>query len=265
MSNSGNILKWAGSKSSSANALMPLLNTGQKYIEPFCGSATFFFKGNHEYGYLNDSNASLIGFYRDVAEMPEKVWGIYIDLEVSEANYYVVRRKFNELDEGVEKSAFFMYLNHFCFNGIFRTNKKGEFNTPFGARKKIRKKTTLEELLGFSKKLKRATLSCKDFEEFLDDIVPQDSCIYMDPPYYTQDRRVFGEYGAVIFGPTDLVRLWGVCNRLKLDNRVVVSYRDCSEFKELFAENLTDEIRVQRNVGGFAGRRKIDSELVAVF
>lgn len=244
---------------------MCFLDTERIYIEPFCGSATFFFKGDFECSHLNDSNASLIGFYRAVAEQPEAVWKIYDELEVSEENYYIIRAKFNRLEEGVEKAAFFMYLNHFCFNGIYRTNKMGQFNTPFGAKKKIRKKTTLKELLAFSDQLQRTSLSCLDFEDFLNDLAPKDTCIYMDPPYFTGDNRVFGEYGAMVFGSSDLDRLWKVCDRLGAENKIVVSYRDCTEFRELFAANLAAEIQVRRNVGGFAGRRKIDGELVAVF
>lgn len=244
---------------------MPFLDSERTYVEPFCGSATFFFSGRFASSHLNDSNASLMGFYREVARSPEEVWQIYNDIEVSEARYYSVRERFNAIDEGVEKAALFLYLNHYCFNGIYRTNKNGKFNTPFGAKKKIRKKTSLSELQAFSEQLENATLSCMDFEDFLDQISPVNACVYMDPPYFTGDNRVFGEYGAKTFGSDDLTRLWETCNKLKKDNKIVVSYRDCTEFRELFAENLTAEIQVRRNVGGFAGRRKTDGELVAVF
>lgn len=265
MSKAANILKWAGSKSQSAHILMPFLDSDRTYIEPFCGSATFFFAGSFAFSHLNDSNASLMGFYRGVASSPEEVWNIYDAIEVSESRYYSVRESFNALDEGVEKAAFFLYLNHFCFNGIYRTNKKGKFNTPFGAKKKIRRKTTLNELRAFSEQLSNATLSCLDFEDFLDQLSPINACIYMDPPYFTGDNRVFGEYGAKTFGSDDLIRLLGICNKLRFRNKIVVSYRDCTEFRELFAENVSAEIQVRRNVGGFAGRRKTDGELVAVF
>ncbi len=244
---------------------MPFLDEGRTYIEPFCGSATFFFRGSFQISHLNDSNASLIGFYRAVSEEPDKVWETYQKIDISEETYYAVRNEFNELDEGFRKASLFLYLNHFCFNGIYRTNKQGKFNTPFGAKKKVRRKTTLGELCDFSKRLKKATLSCLDFEAFLDDLSPDNACIYMDPPYFTGDNRVFGEYGAKVFGSSDLIRLWKACNRLKNNNKVVVSYRDCSEFRALFSDNLVGEILVRRNVGGFAGRRKTDGELVAIF
>lgn len=244
---------------------MPFLDVDRPYIEPFCGSATFFFSGKFASSHLNDSNASLIGFYGEVANFPEEVWKIYSSIEVTEVKYYSVRTRFNELEAGIEKAAYFLYLNHYCFNGIFRTNKDGKFNTPFGAKKKIRRKTSLSELKEFSEKLQNATLWCMDFEDFLKQLSPVNACIYMDPPYFTGDNRVFGEYGSKVFGSNDLDRLLRICKDLKKDNKLVVSYRDCTEFRELFGEHLAAEILVRRNVGGFAGRRKIDGELVAVF
>jgi len=199
-----------------------------------------------------------------VRDAPHHVWEHYDALEVSEQNYYVVRTRFNQMAKSYLKSALFLYLNHYCFNGIYRTNKAGLFNTPYGAKQKIKKKFSIEDFMHFSSSLKNTELHSSDFETFLDAVAPSDSCIYMDPPYFTVEGRVFNEYGAKAFLADDLARLHKVATRLADKNIVVISYKDCSEFRDLFEAHLAAPITVTRNVGGFAGRRKSETELIAV-
>ena len=117
----------------------------------------------------------------------------------------------------------------------------------------------------FSSILKNVKFSSSDFEVFLRTLKPIGTSIYMDPPYFTNDARVFGEYGSKPFNQNDLERLFKLsCDLSEKDNRVTISYRNCTEFIELFGEFIVSEIDVQRNVGGFAGRRKTDGELLAV-
>jgi len=261
----GSLIKWAGSKARSANQIIPHLNFDCQYIEPFCGSATFFFRMQPADSHLNDTNPALISFYEEVAADPLLVWTYYSSIDVDEGTYYLKRREFNELEGGATKAALFLYLNHYGFNGLFRTNLKGELNTPFGARDKVKKKMSLDEISEFSAILKTTKFSCADFENFLEELSPEGACIYMDPPYFTNDDRVFGEYGANTFKGRDLKRLLEVAERLAVaSNTIAISYTDCTEFRELFGKYIVSEINVQRNVGGFAGRRKIDKELVAV-
>lgn len=261
----GSLIRWAGSKAKSASQIMPLLSFDRGYIEPFCGSATFFFQKSPQVSFLNDNNPALISFYEEVARNPNEVWQAYFELPVDETTYYLKRTEFNQLDQGTRKASLFLYLNHYGFNGIFRTNKKGDLNTPFGARKKVRRKMSLPEVVHYSRYLRQTRLYCADFEIFLKRLSPKSACIYMDPPYFTDDTRVFGEYGAETFRATDLERLHRISAELAAtDNRVVVSYKDCTEFRDLFGTSIQSKITVQRNVGGFAGRRKMDQELIAI-
>lgn len=262
-----NLIKWAGSKTSIANKIVPFLDFERTYIEPFCGSAAFFFMNDVQNAYLNDNNPNLISFYKHTSSKPKQVWEIYNSLKVSEENYYKIRATYNELDFSLKKSAYFLYLNHYCFNGLYRTNRSGEFNTPFGAKsfEKTKHKIDYDAYLQYSRRLRLTELHSLDFEAFLKQIKPTDACIYMDPPYFTNDKRVFSEYGAKPFGLDDLHRLHDVAIKLaKNNNKVVISYRDCSEFRDLFSEHIEKKIMVQRNVGGFAGRRKRDKEIIAI-
>jgi DNA adenine methylase len=258
------ILRWAGSKSQSEAALLPYLDFDRPYIEPFCGSATFFFSNRPKKAILNDSNHHLINFYKDVAADASGVWSMYSQIPETEESYYVVRSDFNSMDSSIQKSAYFLFLNHFCFNGIYRTNQAGKFNTPFGRHGHNKTKMKLEVLLSYAEIAKAATFKCADFEEFLLNESPQGACIFIDPPYFTDDSRVFGEYGQAVFSKSDLKRLRSVVDLLAEENQIVLTYKDCSEFKDLFNEMIIGTVNVTRNVGGFSGRRKREAEIIAV-
>lgn len=264
MNSKSKLLKWAGSKSQISDRLSPFLNFDVPYIEPFCGSAVFFFENAPAVSHLNDLNSDLISFFCQTKAAPDDVWFHYDQIPVDEASYYSARSRYNVMEQGPEKAGHFVYLNHFCFNGLYRTNKSGKFNTPYGAKLKIKKKLNRLEFRKFSRVLQSAQLHSLDFEDFLLMLEPSGSCIYMDPPYFTNDERVFGEYGASTFKARDLERLYSVSKYLSKDNRLVISYKDCTEFAEIFSDYIVGDIPVTRNVGGFAGRRKTENELLAV-
>lgn len=264
MTQPSKLLKWAGSKSQISDKITPFLSFDAPYIEPFCGSAVFFFENTPSVCHLNDTNSELISFFRYVKSRPNQVWGYYNDLPVTENTYYAARAEYNEMKPSIKKAGYFVYLNHFCFNGLYRTNLRGDFNTPYGAKTKAKIKLDIEAFRKFSKILKTANLYSQDFEEFLVGLKPSGACIYMDPPYFTNDERVFGEYGASTFKGCDLERLYHLSVELSKKNRVVVSYKKCSEFSDRFSNYIVNDLTVTRNVGGFAGRRKTEKELLAV-
>lgn len=257
-------LRWAGSKANVAQQITGLLDFSRPYVEPFCGAAAFFFEKRPKKAILNDLNHQLICCYEDLCKYPVRLWEIYNAIEINQQSYYNVREKYNDISPSVERSAFFLYLNHYCFNGIYRTNLKGRFNTPYGAHHKAKTKLTLDEVIQFSNILQTCEFYNLDFEHFLSEINPKGTCIYMDPPYFTREARVFSEYDKQIFGSKDLVRLRDVTDKLSKNNIVAVSYRDCGEFRELFGHMHISEITVTRNVGGFSGRRKREVELLAL-
>ncbi len=258
------ILKWAGSKANIFHQLEKHLDFDKPYVEPFCGSSAFFFAGKPRVAHLNDANDKLINFYLQLQQAPEPLWALYYSYPVSQDDYYYYRAKFNQERDEISLAALFLYLNHYSFNGIYRTNSSGAFNTPYGANKKIKQKLTLEQILNASTAVQAATFSCDDFQSFIEELGPVGHTIYMDPPYHTQETRVFKEYGASVFSEFDLRRLKKICVSLSYHNKVVVSYKRCTDFADMFGEHIIGEISVTRNVGGFTGRRKADLEYVAV-
>ncbi|CAN0568280.1 unnamed protein product [Ectocarpus sp. 12 AP-2014] len=260
----GKLLRWAGSKSQSESFIAPYLDFEKLYIEPFCGSASFFFSQRPTSALLNDNNRNLIDFYKQLRASPQALWTIYDNLSPEKESYYRIRSEFNKQQSSIKKAAYFLYLNHYCFNGIYRTNRKGDFNTPFGQHSESKSKLDWDRFNFFASISQKATFNCLDFEDFLDQSNPVDSCIYIDPPYFTNDSRVFNEYGSALFCKNDLKRLKSVVEKLSKENLIVLTYKDCTEFRDLFGDLIVDKIVVTRNVGGFSGRRKRDSELVAV-
>ncbi|WP_420719797.1 Dam family site-specific DNA-(adenine-N6)-methyltransferase [Thalassovita sp.] len=127
------LLRWAGSKRGS---LPPLINKWRnsqktKYIEPFCGSAALFFALAPKSAVLSDQNAWLIRTYQTIRNFPQQVSALSNSFKRDKPTYLTLRAEDHRSMDDVRSAAIFVYLNRNCFNGIFRTNKAGNFNVPF--------------------------------------------------------------------------------------------------------------------------------------
>lgn len=157
-------LRWAGSK----QKLLPILkkywlDNSKRYIEPFMGSSQFFFSLDTQSAILSDINNDLVQTYLQVQKNPYPVYEILKKLKVNEREYYKIR-SLNPSELGInQRAARFIYLNQLCFNGIYRTNLKGEFNVPFSGENPL-KNFSLDLLVDVSKKLKVASIRCGDFQ-----------------------------------------------------------------------------------------------------
>jgi DNA adenine methylase len=152
----------------------------------------------------------------------------------------------------------FLYLNRNCFNGIYRTNMKGEFNVPMGTR--AGEYFSKEDLLNCSDALQRTVLVIGDFEKTLKRVRAGDF-VYLDPPYAVNSRRIFREYGRKTFGVTDIARL-SKCLRtiVKRGADFLVSYADCAEARALTLEWHSIRLPTRRHVAGFSGHRRVAYE-----
>jgi DNA adenine methylase len=255
-------LRWAGSKRKSLPQLMPYWNAGySRYVEPFAGSACLFFGILPESAYLSDINLELINTYRMIRLDPSLVVEAIKRLLTGREAYYRIRAlRLSKLTE-VERAARLIYLNQYCFNGLYRTNKSGHFNVPFGNRKGTIFKD-FSAIYSASSVLRGCRLECADFEETLDNARKGDF-VYLDPPYFTTEKRVFGEYDLRQFTSTDLGRL--TKSLIRLDKHKVaflMSYDASDEAEFLFSKWRTRRIPVQRNIAGFVGSRKVEHELL---
>lgn len=200
-------LKWAGGKTRIAQTLAVLTPPEgyQSYIEPFCGSAAVFFALRPEKAVLADANEELIVCLRGVRSDPETIMGLLDDMPNDRRYFDRVRRQDVRGLTEPQRAARFIYLNKTAFRGLWRVNRKGEFNAPYGDYD--RPYYNRETLLAASDALRSAELRCDDFTDVLADARPGD-WVYLDPPY-VPDRKWgdFTRYTPGQFGPQDQRRL----------------------------------------------------------
>ena len=166
-----------------------------------------------------------------------------------------------DLENPVDRAARFVYLNRLCFNGLYRTNRRGDFNVPYGA-KGAGPMPDSAVLEAVSRCLREVNLVAKDFSEVLE-MVGQGDLVYMDPPYRVATRRIFREYQAGEFSSVDLGRLRSWLETLdKSGIDFIVSYADSKEGRCLSEGLYTKRVRVRRNIAGFAKHRRIAYELL---
>ncbi len=255
-------LRWAGSK----RQLLPILERYwcdgyDRYLEPFAGSACLYFRLRPRKALLGDANAELIQTYRAIKKEAAVVAEHLLRLKKGREEYLRLRSLDPERLTPSERAARFIYLNRFCFNGLYRTNAAGQFNVPYGGDKagNLPSPGTLSEC---SRLLRTARLVQGDFEGVLKLAEPGDF-VYMDPPFSVANRRVFAEYNPTVFGPSDLARLRFWMESLAERNiAFLVSYADCAEAEALRKDFEAEKVTVKRNIAGFAARRGESGEVL---
>jgi DNA adenine methylase len=254
-------LRWAGSK----RKLLPTLQRlappkFQRYVEPFCGSLCLYVALKPPAALVGDINDELVNFYRMIAWRPMAIASVAHQLANDEATYYELRACDPRTLGAQERAVRFLYLNRFCFNGVYRTNRKGAFNVARG--KHMGSIPPVQELVGFGRLMRRATVHRCDFEELVD-AAKRNDFIYLDPPYAGRGVRDRGEYGMGAFKEGDLDRLADALHRASERGvKVLLSYADLPEIRRRFRSWNVTTLDVTRNVAGFARARDSVSELI---
>lgn len=255
-------LRWAGSK----KQLIPIIytywrNHHKRYFEAFAGSASLFFHIQPKTAILSDINSELIKTYKQIKKNETKVLEKLRKLKIRKQDYYRIRElKPQQLDPAM-RAARFIYLNRFCFNGLYRTNRKGEFNVPYGG-EKSGSIPAEETFYKCHVALQNACLKTGDFEKVLD-MTEHGDFVYLDPPYSNKKIRIFHEYDPSNFNWKDLyrLRLW----QEEMTARGVeflISYADCEEARILKDGYKIQKVEVKRNIAGFAKHRRVVTELL---
>jgi DNA adenine methylase len=291
-------LKWAGGKTQllgEFNKRLPKeLKTGEitKYAEPFIGGGAVFFSLNQKFSFeqctICDANNELILTYRvikkSVKQLIDKLEILESDyLAKDEKNrellYYEVRDVFNRrLPEmnfqkygpgWVERAAWIIFLNRTCFNGLFRVNRKGEFNVPFGKYKnpEILNENNLNDVATL---LKTTRLVLGDFTE-CKKFVDEASFVYFDPPYRPLNQTSsFTSYSKEGFSDTDQVRLGEFFKELdKKGAKIMLSNSDPQNenpadtfFDDLFSGYRIERVPARRMINSNGARRGEMNELI---
>lgn len=227
-------VRWAGGKRWLAVASRELMppNWSGHYYESFLGGGSFFFALSPKKATVSDVNDELVATYKAVRNDPDKVIELLKTYPYEKDFYYSLRAE--TPTEDTEIAARFIYLNHTCWNGLYRVNSKGKFNTPFGRHKNP---TICDE-----KRLKRASQALNNinvegghFSEFLSDAVSGDWA-YIDPPYITGHlNNGFLAYNQSLFSWNDQLELAVCVNKLSRNGvYILVSNADYPAVTDLY-------------------------------
>ena len=257
-------LSWPGGKKWFVRNYEHLLpNEFNTYIEPFLGSGSVFFHLNPEMSILGDLNEELVNVYKSIRGN----WrSVYKELRIHDKKhspeyYYEIRKK--KYRSNFKKAARIIYLNRTCFNGIYRVNKKGEFNVPIGSKNKvILEHDNFEKISDY---LYNTQLYNNDFEILVNNAV-RDDFIFIDPPYTVRhNNNGFISYNEKLFSLEDQERLAASVIRAK-DRGVKILLTNANHelIRGLYSDEDFTQIQVSRysSISGLAKSRKQYSELI---
>lgn len=284
-------LKWAGGKTQLINDIekaLPkdLYKNKFTYVEPFVGSGAVLFWmlnnfPNLQKAVINDINQDLINTYKTIATRPKELISILQILqnefhglegqdEPKKEYYYSKRELYNtKKEEQSGQAALFIFLNRTCFNGLYRVNRKNEYNVPMGSYKR----PTIcdkENILAVSQALQKVEILCGDYQETLH-YASNNSLFYFDPPYKPlSETSSFNSYAKDEFNDAEQIRLRDFCHKLDaLNHTWILNNSDVKGkvendnfFDDLYSDYNIQRVNARRNINSNAEKRGQLKELL---
>lgn len=207
------IIRWAGGKTWLVKYLSAKLDIDQfvSYHEPFVGGAAVLLHFKPGTAWISDSNRYLIETYKSLRKDPERIISVLQEWGLTQQDYYNIRNLLPN-DSSVA-AARFLYLNHTSYNGLYRENRDGQYNVPWGHRENV--DFDFENLIKVAKYLETIHIRHNDFLRSLDH-VQEGSLVFLDPPYtITHNKNGFVAYNQKIFSMTDQYRLSAMIDKIK--------------------------------------------------
>lgn len=271
-------LKWAGGKGQLLKEIeqyYPFVKDTSitKYVEPFVGGGAVLFdilnKFELQEVYISDINAELINTYTIIRDDIDALLDVLrrfesdylaLDNDGCKEAYLAKRARFNELkskeENGVELAALMIFLNKTCFNGLYRVNRKGEYNVPMGAYKNplICNEHNLKAV---SKKLQNVKIVCGDYKES-GDFIDDKTFVYFDPPYRPLTPTAnFTSYTEGMFDDKNQLELAKFVQELdKKGAKIVASNSDPKNTNE--DDNFFDDAYAKQNIKRISATRMIN-------
>jgi DNA adenine methylase len=257
-------VKWAGGKTQ----LLPELRKYvpekfNTYIEPFAGGAALFFDLQPAKAILNDTNEELINAYRVIQNSVESLIKLLSSYSYERDFFYSLRSIDVNSLSSIEKAARFLYLNKSCFNGLYRVNKKGEFNVPFGR--------YMNPLICDAPKLRRASIALKNvilesegYQKVLTTYARPGDLVYIDPPYAPVSKYSdFTRYTKESFKEKEQIELRDCLMNLKKNDVFVIASNSYSAFTlDLYADFDVKVVDARRTISKDAAGRKSLKEII---
>lgn len=291
MSNVKPFIKWVGGKGQLLTQLCDLLPSDfgkiqdTTYVEPFIGGGGMLFHllqnyKNIKHAVINDINRNLINCYVCIRDTPHELIELLNDIQVryysytteeDRKEYFLQMRDSYNYDNLsiIETSATFIFLNKTCFNGLYRVNKNGFFNVPFGRYNKPII-CNQDAIIANSRLLQRVEILCGDFS-LTSPYISEKSFFYFDPPYRPLNNTSnFNDYTKESFDDKEQIRLKEYCDILhKANARFMLSNSDGKNqdnpdnfLYELYKQYDIQHVKAGRSINANASKRGKISELV---
>ena len=253
-------LKWIGGKRKLLEKIKensPDLKYIDKYVEPFIGGGSIFlhFLENYDIDFvINDINKSLTNFYYSflsnesydlLLEHLDELIFEYNEVEDKKDWYYKLRKLFNCSDYTISKSAKLLIINKLCFNGLYRENKKGEFNSPYGYYKNpnFYNKENLDEIYNLFQEKNVCVLNNNFYNLLYEINFNENTFVYLDPPYLPiSSTSKFNAYTRKAFKKLDMLTLRDFIYDVSEKNSKIMLSHQCEnkEVKELLYDLFSD-------------------------
>lgn len=268
------IVKWVGGKRQLLTEIMPFIHKEcSTYVEPFVGGGAVFFELQPKKAIINDYNAELINVYTTVRDFPEE---LIEKLEVhnrgnTEEYFYQLRAldrdpEYLHMDK-VEKAARMIYLNKTCYNGLYRVNAAGQFNSPYG-KYKHPNIVNAANIRAMSEYLRNPKIVIRqgDYRDALKGL-RKGAFVYLDPPYMPiSASSSFTGYTENGFTYEQQAALKKECDKLRKKGIAFLqSNSDCQEIRELYKDYPVKTVQAKRAINSKADKRGEINELLIYF
>lgn len=249
------VVKWVGGKRQILHEIEKYIPKFSTYYEPFVGGGAVLFHIQPSKAIINDVNSELVSLYEVIRDHVDELIEDLRKHKNEDEYFYSIReldrdkKLFNQLTP-VQRASRIHFLNKTCYNGLFRVNRAGEFNTPFGGYKNpnIINEITLKAVSNYFRKA-NIVIKCCDFEESLKGI-RRGSFVYLDPPYDpVSGSASFTGYDKGGFDRNEQERLKKVCDDLNRRGVKFLLSNSATDFiKGLYADYNIEVIKAKRAV-----------------
>ena len=264
------ILKWVGGKRQLLSSIRPLVpQEYDTYYEPFIGGGAVLFDLQPEKAVINDSNTELINVYECIRDHPADLVKLLKEHAVNNSSEYFYEIRSQDRERGYaqrpaqERAARIIYLNKTCYNGLYRVNSAGQFNTPYGryAHPNIVNKELIEAMSTYLQG--QITILNEDYQTALA-AADEHSFVYLDPPYMPiSSSAYFTGYTEGGFGYEEQKRLKETCDDLrKRKVHFLESNSDCDDIRKLYSEYDITTVKAKRSVNSKANKRGAIKEVL---
>lgn len=259
------ILKWAGGKQALARSLVERFPLAcERYYEPFLGGGSVLLEFQPSKAVVGDLNDWLLDTYEAVRQDWRPVAAALDRMKNSKSEFMRVRKIRPQDLAPPERAAHLIYLNKTCFRGLFRVNRRGEFNVPYGAYN--RRYYSTDNLQAVSELLRGIEIRRGDFEICLHDVDRRDF-VYFDPPYFKLGGYSdFNRYTPEQFRIGDHLRLAALCRELDARGvRWALSNSNTPLIRQLYAGYNFLAVDARREINLNSSRRRVQELLVTNF